>query len=276
MRKISLLLLLLLAGGCIAGCFWWQWQTGQDVRIADGVTLLLHANMPIAIGGWTAAELNQRLEIYAQKSIPAIEPQVDPVTKGIVPGLCGQGLDVAATAAAAFLAAPGEEVGATWAAIYPPSLWEDSHYPIYQGHPSKKAMAIVINVAWGNENLPEMLEILRSKQVRASFFLVGRWAAANAALVQLIVDDGHELGNHAYSDPHLPMLDREAIAREITATSEVIAQVSEQSVRFFSPPYNDFDQKVLDVASELGYLTVLCSLDTADWMRQALNEWCNV
>jgi probable sporulation protein (polysaccharide deacetylase family) len=151
-------------------------------------------------------------------------------------------------------------------------VWDYGAYPIYQGNPAKKQIALVINVAWGNENLPQMLDTLSREQVKASFFLVGRWVAQNEQLVRQIAAGGHEFGNHAYSDPHLPKLSKEGIAQEITRTSQAIEQITGTPVRFFSPPYNDFNQTVLDTAAELGYLTVICSLDTADWLRPGVDR----
>ncbi len=268
MKKIWLLLALLTIGGIVGGVAIGAWRLKQEPRVAADVSLLVAPDQRLLVAGWTLSQLTERLNEYGQHlDVAPIEPQIDPITKGVIPGLAGQSLDIATTVARVLAAPAGAEVPLAFTPIYPQSLWEYSNYPIYQGNPNKKQMALVINVAWGNEHLPGMLETLEREQVRASFFLVGRWAAKNADLIQAIAEGGHEFGNHAYSDPHLPLLDKEAIAREIERTSEVIKEVTGQEVRFFSPPYNDFDQKVLDVASELGYLTVLCSLDTADWMR---------
>lgn len=273
MRKIYLLVVVLVIGALLGVVVLSSSRWKHEARVAPEVVLVTSPGTKLDIAGWTAAELTTHVEQVKQKlAMPPVEPTLDPVTKGVIPGLCGRTLDIQGTVEEALAALPGAAIQVAFTPAYPTSLWEYSAYPIYQGNPQKKEMALVINVAWGNENLPSMLETLEQEQVQATFFLVGRWAAKYPELVRTIAAAGHELGNHAYSDPHLPMLNREAIAQEIERTSAVITEITGTAVRFFSPPYNDFDQKVMDVASELGYLTVLCSRDTADWMRPGVDR----
>lgn len=48
--------------------------------------------------------------------------------------------------------------------------------PIYQGNSASEQVAITVNVDWGEEHLPNMLEILQKNHVKATFFISGRWA----------------------------------------------------------------------------------------------------
>lgn len=273
MRKLYWLSALLFVGGLLGAVALWSSQIHRESKVAPDVILMTAAESGQDVSGWSETELVAYLEPLAKSlAMPPVPIVIDNVTKGVIPGLCGRNLDIASTVAEALAALPGAAVQARFTPIYPESLWEYSDYPIYQGNPQKQEMALVINVAWGNEHLPQMLATLEREQVHASFFLVGRWANKYPDMVRAIAAGGHEFGNHAYSDPHLPMLDKAAIAQEIERTTTVIKEITGQDVYLFSPPYNDFDQKVLDVASELGYLTVLCSRDTADWMRPGVDR----
>lgn len=274
MRKLWILLICVILIWVLTSVALFAQRIERSPRSADGILLDCGRDLElVALGNMTQLEVAEKLgQTAALLQREPIEPAIDQVTKGVIPGLAGWDLDQPATVAKAMAASAGSIVQPEISISYPQSLWEYSTYPIYQGNPARKQIALVINVAWGNAELVEMLDILAESDVRASFFLVGRWAANNPELVQRIADSGHEFGNHAYSDPHLPRLSREEISAEITRTSEVIRQVTGQETRFFSPPYNDFNQAVLDTASELGYLTVLCSLDTADWMRPGVDR----
>ena len=75
--------------------------------------------------------------------------------------------------------------------------------PIYQGNPAKKQVSITVNVDWGEEHLPAMLDILKENRVKAAFFITGRWAKENPKLIQKIANLGHEIGNHGFSHPHV-------------------------------------------------------------------------
>lgn len=236
MRKLHLLVIMLMVGAVLGGLSFWRCNSQQELRVAMDVVLVTSPDGRIEISAWTASELREYLEQLAEHlAVPAIEPAIDPITKGVIPGLCGRVLDVEATIDEALVALPGAAVQAAYTPVYPTSLWEFSQYPIFQGNSAKKEMALVINVAWGNENLSPMLATLEEEQVRATFFLVGRWAAKYPDLVRAIAAGGHEFGNHAYSDPHLPMLSREAIAQEIERTSAVIKEITGQEVLFFQP-----------------------------------------
>ena len=80
--------------------------------------------------------------------------------------------------------------------------------PIYRGHPEKPMVSFIINVAWGNEYLPEILATLKRHQITASFFLEGNWVKSNPDLAKMIVSAGHEVGNHSYTHPDMQKRNR--------------------------------------------------------------------
>ena len=235
--------------------------------VARGVTLLGKD-----IGGLSEGELRNHLVSLEPSMLrPPVQPVVDTRTRGVIPGLGGHSLNVEQSLNAILSAPPQSVVELVMEEILPdPPI---PTYPIFQGNSEKQQIALVVNVAWGNDELLEILQIFERENIRTTFFLVGRWAAAFPDLVQEIHKHGHELANHAYSDPHLPNLTPQNIAEEILRTTTAIRDaVGDIPVRYFSPPYNDYNQVVLEVAAELGYRTVLCSLDTADWLRPGVDR----
>lgn len=224
------------------------------------------------IGGYTEVELGAYLDSVIPKYVDEpIQPKPDSVTKGIIPGLAGRKVDRVKTIAAGLSASPNQQVSFAWEIVLPEATPLD--VPIYQGNPNKEQITLVVNVAWGNDELVQMLDILDSYSIKTTFFLVGRWADKFPELVQEIYKRGHEFGNHAYSDPHLPQLSEAKIAEEINLTTAAIHKaVGQVEVVYFSPPYNDFNDKVVRVAAALNYQTVICSLDTADWMRPGVDR----
>ncbi len=79
-------------------------------------------------------------------------------------------------------------------------------WPIFHGNEAKRQVAFVVNVAWGNAELLEILDLFAQHNLTKTFFVVGRWVDKFPELAQEIYRRGHEFGNHAYSDPHLPRL----------------------------------------------------------------------
>lgn len=82
-----------------------------------------------------------------------------------------------------------------------------------------------------------ILDILREKNVRATFFLCGAAVERYPDLAQRIVAEGHALGNHTFSHPHLHLKSRAAIASEIDRAQDAIERVTGVRPRYFRPPY---------------------------------------
>lgn len=139
--------------------------------------------------------------------------------------------------------------------------------PIYRGHPDKSMVSFLINVAWGNEYLPAMLEVLDKHGVKATFFLEGRWAKENPGLVNKIKEAGHEIGNHSYSHPDMARITTDQIRKQIGSTNEVIKEITGTAPVWFAPPSGSFRQDVITAADEFKMETVLWSVDTIDWQK---------
>lgn len=139
--------------------------------------------------------------------------------------------------------------------------------PVYRGHPDKKMVTFLVNVAWGNEYIPDMLKVMKKHGVRATFFLEGKWVKNNPELAKMIVDSGHEVGNHSYSHPDLKSMSSALIRKELKETNNVINAVTEKTPVWFAPPSGSFRDEVVKIAHELNMRTVLWSVDTIDWKQ---------
>lgn len=141
--------------------------------------------------------------------------------------------------------------------------------PIWQGDSSLKSVSLICNVVWGEEFIPEMLQILRSKDVKITFFLGGQWAEDFPELTALIDKEGHEIGNHGYAHLHPSRLSDEQNWEEIRRTEEIIQGIIGKKTRLFHPPYRELDERAVNIAGQKGYLTIMSSVDTIDWQRPA-------
>jgi len=82
-----------------------------------------------------------------------------------------------------------------------------------------------------------VLDILRARGVKATFFLCGENAERYPELVRRIRAEGHEIGNHTYSHPYLYLMSRERIAAEIDRTQDVVEKITGRRPRLFRPPF---------------------------------------
>ncbi len=121
---------------------------------------------------------------------------------------------------------------------------------------------------------PQILDILRREKVSATFFVVGERAESEPGLIQRIMDEGHELGNHTFTHPNLSQTSDGQIRLELNATRRLLEGISGRSLLFFRPPYNADNNpqtagelRPLKIARQLGYLTIGQSVDSKDWER---------
>lgn len=139
--------------------------------------------------------------------------------------------------------------------------------PLYNGNLAKPQVALACNVFWGEEHLPSMLDALDRAGVKITFFIGGSWANRHPGLLKEIAARGHELGNHTWGHPHPNTLDKTRNQEQITRTEKLVAELTGVTTRLYAPPYGEFNDTVLAAADELGYTTILWSIDTVDWKR---------
>jgi probable sporulation protein (polysaccharide deacetylase family) len=214
-------------------------------------------------------KLRERIQQEADnRRVKPIDARLDKVWKAI-PALNGIEVDIEKTMALAIQHPYAEPLPLVLKEVPPAIELKDlGAQPIYKGNPEKPMVALMINVAWGNEYLPHMLEVLKKEQVKATFFLDGSWLKKNADMAKTILEAGHELSNHAYSHKDMSKLGREQATAEISKTEVLLKELGVVN-KLFAPPSGDFGAETVRIAHELGLHTILWTLDTIDWMKPA-------
>jgi peptidoglycan-N-acetylglucosamine deacetylase len=126
---------------------------------------------------------------------------------------------------------------------------------------------------------PAILNILKEKNVKATFFIIGANAEAYPGLVQRILAEGHEIGNHTFTHPNLAETSEEADRLEYNATQRLFEALTGRSMRLFRPPYLGDAEPVtkeeivpVQIAQNMGYLTIGVHVDPFDWQQPSLDE----
>ncbi|MBS0124382.1 polysaccharide deacetylase family protein [Thetidibacter halocola] len=115
---------------------------------------------------------------------------------------------------------------------------------------------------------PHLLDLLRARRLRATFYLIGNRVVQWPDIVRRIASEGHEIGNHSWSHPVLSKLSDAAVRDEIDRTSDAIWRVTGRPPVTFRPPYGAFTQRQRHALLESRKLpTVLWSVDPQDWRR---------
>ncbi|MEH7222608.1 polysaccharide deacetylase family protein [Bacillus sp. JJ1566] len=200
-------------------------------------------------------------------SIPAEDAKIDRVWKA-TPGLNGLEVDIQASYEKMKKDGTFNENKLVFKQLSPKVHLEDlPSSAIYRGNPNKPIVSFLINVAWGNEYIPDMLETLKKHNVKATFFLEGRWVKENPDLAKMIVDAGHEVGNHSYTHPDMKTLSSELVREQLIKTNQVIEAATGKKPTLFAPPSGSYRDEVVKIADELGMKTIMWSVDTIDWQR---------
>ncbi|WP_237262382.1 polysaccharide deacetylase family protein [Sporosarcina ureae] len=205
-----------------------------------------------------------------------MDAKVDRVWKAI-PGYNGLEVDLEASYKKMKAAGKFDESKVVYKETTPSVHLKDlDPHPIFKGNPDKPMVSFLINVAWGNEYIPEILDVLKKHKTKASFFFDGSWVSKNPDLAKLIHSEGHEIGNHAYSHPDLQQKSEAETTEELKKTNDVIKKtLGIPSPKWFGPPSGSFNQQTVETASQLGMHTVLWTVDTVDWKKPATHEMVN-
>jgi cellulose synthase/poly-beta-1,6-N-acetylglucosamine synthase-like glycosyltransferase/peptidoglycan/xylan/chitin deacetylase (PgdA/CDA1 family)/spore germination protein YaaH len=125
---------------------------------------------------------------------------------------------------------------------------------------------------------PAILDVLREKQALATFFIIGLNADLHPALLQRIVDEGHEIGNHTFTHPDVSQVSHEQFRLEVNATERLFeARLGRRSL-LFRPPYaEDIEPETPDQVAPLlftskrGYYTIGIGIDPGDWQSPGVD-----
>ncbi|MBX9742414.1 MAG: polysaccharide deacetylase family protein [Chthoniobacterales bacterium] len=114
----------------------------------------------------------------------------------------------------------------------------------------------------------KLLDLLKAKGVKVTFFVIGENAASHPEILARAVAEGHEIGNHTWDHPQLTKLSDVRIQEEVNKTSEVILQATGKKPLLLRPPYGAINARVSHlVVDEDGMKMVLWSVDPMDWKR---------
>jgi peptidoglycan/xylan/chitin deacetylase (PgdA/CDA1 family) len=127
---------------------------------------------------------------------------------------------------------------------------------ISRGNSGQKAVSITFDDGPDPFSTEPLLNLLDQHGVKATFFVVGKKAAAHPQLIKKILKMGHLLGNHSYSHDNLCMLkSRKHLFQEISAAQEILARFHVKTL-VFRPPVGITNPKLLGVLKDLGMVIV--------------------
>ena len=135
---------------------------------------------------------------------------------------------------------------------------------IYSGK-DEKSVYLTFDEGYENGYTKQILDTLRKNSVPAAFFITGDYFEKNGDLVDIMVKDGHIVGNHTINHPSLPSLSKNDIKKEIDGLSDHFLGKYGKSMKYLRPPMGEYSEKTLEITKEMGYTNVFWSFAYKDW-----------
>src|SRR5580704_14352935 len=118
------------------------------------------------------------------------------------------------------------------------------------------------------ETTPRLLDILKQRNIKATFFMIGQNAERNPEIVKRILAEGHEIGNHSWIHPQFAKLSDDRVSEEITKTQNAIKSAAGYTPTLLRPPYGSITARQKEwIESQFGLSVILWSVDPFDWKR---------
>ncbi|HEY3990916.1 MAG TPA: polysaccharide deacetylase family protein [Acidobacteriaceae bacterium] len=171
----------------------------------------------------------------------------------------------AASASAAALAVGGFHYAALWPAsrIFGRSL-------IAGKDPAE--VALTYDDGPNDPYTGQLMDVLARNQVRATFFVIGRYVKQKPQIVRALHRAGHLIGCHTMTHPKLMYMGRKRIRAEISDATALIEDTIGSRVRFFRPPFGARNPAVFHAAAELRLTPVLWNVNARDWKAKSAAE----
>ncbi len=126
---------------------------------------------------------------------------------------------------------------------------------------------------------PQILSILERYKVPGTFFVIGENGVENRGILERILADGSEIGNHSYTHPNMADVSDTGIRLELNTTQRLIEAYTGRSTRLFRAPYfGDAEPTTPDelgpalIAQQQGYTVVGLHGDPGDWQKRTADD----
>jgi polysaccharide deacetylase family sporulation protein PdaB len=134
-----------------------------------------------------------------------------------------------------------------------------------EGPVKEKRVALTFDDGPDSVYTPQILDILKEKDIDATFFLIGSRAELFPDVVKRMVSEGHIVGNHTMTHPNILKLNKEQTKKNIRDAEKVLAKLTGYKPSLFRSPYGSLDsQKIKEIAA-LKYKVIAWNVDSLDW-----------
>ena len=128
-----------------------------------------------------------------------------------------------------------------------------------------KRLALTYDDGPNDPHTQRLLEVLAKHDVRATFFLIGRYTKQHPDIAREIVQAGHVVGNHTFTHPLLTFKSASEIRQELSACRSALQDAIGEHSNLFRPPFGGRRPAVLRIAREMGLEPIMWNVTGYDW-----------
>ncbi len=141
------------------------------------------------------------------------------------------------------------------------------------GSTDEKVVALTFDDGPDETFTPQILDILKKYNIKATFFVVGEKVGYNKKLIKREIDEGHEIGNHTYTHINVSKNGYNKIKKEIVDTQDAIKSVTGIYPKLFRPPYRAISKDMCEIIRQNDMNIVLWSyVDARDWSNPGVSS----
>ena len=137
---------------------------------------------------------------------------------------------------------------------------------IYKVPNNEKAIAITFDDGPSPVWTPEILDVLKEHNVKATFFMVGKHLERYPQVGKRVAEEGHEIGNHTYLHHVLLYYTNDELHLELKYTEYLIESITGKKATLFRPPKAWLTGREKEYIKDEGYKIVLWSINSKDWV----------
>ena len=162
---------------------------------------------------------------------------------------------------------------ATWAAFH--TMWPTSQVygRTFTGLQSgSRLLALTYDDGPNDPYTWRLMEVLERHEVKATFFLLGRFVQQKPEIARALVAAGHAIGSHTWDHPNLIFASTAEVRRQLQQTQQAILDATGVDVQLFRPPFGGRRPASLRAARALGLQTVMWNVSCYDWKAKSAGE----
>lgn len=150
-------------------------------------------------------------------------------------------------------------------------MFEKKIVPIYSVETKDKKIAITFDTSWGVDNTKKILDILKKQNVKATFFLIGKWVEEYPEDTKLIASMGNEIGNHSDNHQDFTKLSKKQIIDDIDSADAKIMGVTGIETSLFRFPEGTYNNNSINAVEATNHKCIQWDTDSIDWKNQGPN-----